>query len=244
MRLKVRIYPASEWEQPSRPVATVVLTDRRERAGWLPERAAEEARFFLERVETESEEVEQQIHSVLQKPFVIVSKASSGVIGPVRTRGDYSAEEPHGTPTYWRAAFGLLESQAGLIEDLEDYGRMLEKMEAAVPVAPEPEPAVADRSHILRQCSLYILRKLGDGLWAGKAAYDEACQQWTVPIHSKSLGAGVSIGEITLDAQGNILHAPSCRDVQRVLGVQCMCDLSHGERNDHPERPVFPATDG
>lgn len=130
MRFTVRLYDPSEQEQPLRPIATVVLNDQRERACWLPDHVAAEARFFLERVETESAEVEQRVRVVLQRPFVIVSKSSAHVTGAVRTRGDYSAREHHGTPTYWRAAIGRLESEAGLTDDLEDYGRMLQGMEA------------------------------------------------------------------------------------------------------------------
>jgi len=217
MRFKVRIYDPSNQEQPPRPIATVTLTDKREQACWLPKPVAVEAWFFLERVEAESEEVEQRIRSALQKNHLIVSKSSSDIIGAVRTRGDYSAEEAHGTPAYWRAAIGRLEGEAGLIEDLEDYGRMLQKMEAAAPLAAEPEPAVATRSHVLYQCSLYIIRNLGDGYWAGKATYDESLKQWTVPIRAESLGEEAPVGEFTLDVQGNIRHAPSRRTLQETV---------------------------
>ena len=92
MRFKVRIYDPSAQEQAPRPVATVVLSDRRGQACWLPEHLADEARFFLHRIETKSEEVERRIRTVLQQPFVSVSKSSSHITGAVRTRGDYSAQ--------------------------------------------------------------------------------------------------------------------------------------------------------
>lgn len=141
MRRTVRIYDPSVPARPSRPIATLVLGDRRERACWLPERVAAEARFFLEQIETESEDVKQRIRAVLQQPFVVISKSSAHVTGAVRTRGDYLAREPYGTPAYWRAAIGRLESEAGLTEDLEDYGRMLQEMEAGVPIRVEPGSA-------------------------------------------------------------------------------------------------------
>lgn len=132
MRFRVRIYEPSTPEQPPRPVATVVLTDQWEQACWLPERVAEKAWFFLERVETESKDVEQRIRSALQKPSVMVIKSSTHITRTVRTRGDYVTQEPYGTPTYWRAAIGRLEHEARLTEDLEDYGWMLEGMEAQI----------------------------------------------------------------------------------------------------------------
>ena len=129
MICKVRIYAPFEQKQPSHSIATVVLSDRREQACWLPQYVAYEAQFFLMRVETENEDIEQRIRSVLQRSSVIVLKASTHITGTVRTRGDYRAEEPHGTPTYWRATIGRLKSEAGLIYDLQDYGQMLQQME-------------------------------------------------------------------------------------------------------------------
>ncbi|MBI1923459.1 hypothetical protein HYR99_04325 [Candidatus Poribacteria bacterium] len=130
MIFKVRIYVPFEQEQPSRPVATVVLSDQREEACWLPERVANESQFFLARVEAVSHDIDQQIRSVLQQSFLTVIKSSTHITGRVRTRGDYLAKEPHGTPTYWRGAIGRLKSEVGFIYDLQDYGWMLEKMEA------------------------------------------------------------------------------------------------------------------
>lgn len=129
MTFEVHIYAPFEREQPSRPIATVVLSDQREEACWLPERLAPEAWFFLARVEAESEDVEHQIRSVLQRPFLTVLKSSTHISGRLRTRGDYRAQEPYGTPTYWRAAIGRLKSEAGLIYDLQDYGAMLQGIE-------------------------------------------------------------------------------------------------------------------
>lgn len=130
MTSRIRIYTQFEQEQVLRPIATVVVSDQREQACWLPERVTAEAQFFLVRVEAESKDVEQQIRSVLQRPFVTVLKSSMHITRAVRTRGDYSANEPYGTPIYWRAAIGRLKSEAGLIYDLQDYGQMLQEMEA------------------------------------------------------------------------------------------------------------------
>ena len=129
MICKVRIYAQFEQGQPSRATATVVLSDQREQACWLPQHVTNKAQFFLMRVKAESTDIERLIRSVLQQPSVIVLKSSTHITGALRTRGDYRAEEPHGTPTYWRAAIGRLKSEAGLIYDLQDYGRMLQQME-------------------------------------------------------------------------------------------------------------------
>lgn len=207
MRYTVRVYATSEQEQRSEPLATVVLSDQREQAGWLPERLAAEARFFLERVETTDPELERLICTVLQQPSVRVFRASARRTGAVRTRGDYTAEALYGTPAYWRAVIGQLHSQERLIYDLHDYGRLLEVMDATLDVGEAPAPAVVDRSYVLRQCSLYLLHQGRQGLWAGKAAYNAAQQQWTVPVHEATLGADVQVGEIVVDAHGEIRRA-------------------------------------
>jgi len=75
----------------------------------------------------------------------------------------------------------------------------------------------ATAEEVEQEASRYILYQLGDQLWAGEPIYDESHEQWTAPIRAKSLGAEVSVGEITLGAQGNILHAPSRRDVLRAV---------------------------
>ena len=129
MICKVRIYAPFEQEQPSRTTATVVLSDQREQACWLPQHVTNKAQFFLMRVEAENTDIERRIRSVLQQPSLMVLKSSTHITGVVRTRGDYRVEEPHGTSTYWRAAIGRLKSEAGLIYDLQDYGQMLQQME-------------------------------------------------------------------------------------------------------------------
>jgi len=76
---------------------------------------------------------------------------------------------------------------------------------------------VATAKEVQRKASRYLLEELGNRLWAGDPTYDERHEQWTVPIHSRSLPADVGLGQITLDAYGNILRAPSHRDVQRAV---------------------------
>jgi hypothetical protein len=68
-----------------------------------------------------------------------------------------------------------------------------------------------------REASRYILHKLGDRLWADEPVYDEQSEQWTVPIHSRSLPRDVTLGHITLDAQGVIVRAPSRDDIRRAI---------------------------
>lgn len=207
MRYTVRLYATPEQEQRATPCATVVLTDQPEDAGWLPERLAAEARVFLERVDTADAEVAECIRTVLQQPSVRVAWASAHRTGAVRTRGDYTAAAPYGPPAYWRAVIGQLPSQAGLRYDLQDYAQLLEAMDAAVSPAVAPAPAVMDRSAVLRQCSLYLLRQGREGLWAGKATYAAAQQQWTVPVHDTASGTDIAVGEMVVDARGVIRHA-------------------------------------
>jgi hypothetical protein len=75
----------------------------------------------------------------------------------------------------------------------------------------------ATTEDVEREASRYILHKLGDRLWAGKPVYDESRKQWRVPLHSRSLSADVTLSEMTLDVRGKICHAPSRRDLQRVV---------------------------
>jgi hypothetical protein len=207
MRYTVRLYATPEQEQRAEPVATVVLTDQRQQAGWLPERVAAEVRLFLERIDTPDATIAQRVRAVLQQPSMRVARASAYRAGAVRTRGDYTAEAPYGSPAYWRVAVGRLQSQADLRYDLQDYERLLDALEVANGTAEVPVPTVADRSAVLRQCSFYLLRLGREGLWAGKAIYDVARQQWTVPVHDASLGGDVTVGEIVLDAHGMIHRA-------------------------------------
>ncbi len=126
--MRVRIYTSSETGQ--QPVATVRLSDRREDACDLPESIAPEARFFLVGVEADNEVYARQIREVLQRPSIPIPRSSSLRTRGVRTRGVYTAPEPYGTPAYWRAAFGLMRSETGMIYDFEDYSEMLQAMEA------------------------------------------------------------------------------------------------------------------
>lgn len=208
MQFKIHINDPSNQERSSHPIATIILTDDQKHAHWLPERVDASARFFLERVETESEDVERRILSAVQKPFVILSRSSYGIVGAVRTRGDYSTREPYGTPAYWRATIGRLERETGLTENLEEYGNVLQQMESAVHQKVATKHGVATRGQVIYQCSLYIIHSFGSECWAGKASFDESQQQWTVPIHNKALGEDISIGKITLNAQGKIVNDP------------------------------------
>jgi hypothetical protein len=209
-QFKVRIHAPSQ-----RPAATVVLSDQRERACWLPESRSAEAVFFVEEIEAESEEVRQRISTALFRTSAPVWKGGSSVSKRVRTRGDYLASEPYGTPAFWRAAFGLLERETGLRYDLQDYGQMLRGMEAPAIVDQSAEKVTAEE--VRREASRYIVHELGDRLWAGEPTYDERNERWAVPIHSRSLSADVTLGYITLNEQGVVVHAPSRRDVQHAV---------------------------
>jgi hypothetical protein len=123
--MKVRIYARAEGGGGRHPVAEVRLTDRRERASWLPGTPAPETAYFLEDVQADDPRIREEILAALRRPSVPVARAASSDEGGVRTRATYSADEPHGTPQYWRAAFGLLRATTGLTYDREDYAGLL-----------------------------------------------------------------------------------------------------------------------
>jgi hypothetical protein len=116
-------------------------------------------------------------------------------------------------------AIGRLQSQEGLRYDLQDYGRLLDAMEVAHGTAAVPVPAVADRSAVLRQCSLYLLRLGQEGWWAGTPTFDAAQQRWTVPVYATAGGEDVVTGEIVFDVRGQIEHV-HLPDPEPVLSPQ------------------------
>ncbi|MEW6207327.1 MAG: hypothetical protein AB1631_03105 [Acidobacteriota bacterium] len=67
----------------------------------------------------------------------------------------------------------------------------------------------ATREDVEREASHYILHELGDRLWAGTPVYDATSKLWTVPVHSLSLPKEVKLGQITVDARGAVIKAPT-----------------------------------
>jgi hypothetical protein len=143
--MRIRLYPESGAAEPAREgaVATLVIGPRREGA-ILPGLVEPAAQFFLEAVESDDPAQRARLVSLLTRDTVPVHRASSsGTRGPVRTRGDYTAQEPYGTPGYWRAVIGRLPAQVGLRLDADDYNQALREMEAPVPITePKIQPAV------------------------------------------------------------------------------------------------------
>ena len=70
---------------------------------------------------------------------------------------------------------------------------------------------------VRRKGSRYLLEELGNRLWAGVPAFDEARQQWTVSIHSHSVRPEVELGKLVLNPDGEVVRAPSRSAVRRVL---------------------------
>ncbi len=83
-------------------------------------------------------------------------------------------------------------------------------------MSPSKQPR-ATATEVEREASRYLVQKLGDRLWAGEPTYDEDREQWTVPIHARSLPAHVVLGAILLDAHGVVIHAPSRLALQRAI---------------------------
>jgi hypothetical protein len=148
--MRIRLYHGEGPLDPSREVATISIGTCREGA-FLPERVGPAARFVLETVQTEDPEQKQRLLAALVRDSVTVHRASSSrAQGGIRTRGDYMAEEPYGTPAYWRAVIGRLPSDVGLRFDLDDSNAVLQGMEAPATTAvsakaeaasgPRPDP--------------------------------------------------------------------------------------------------------
>jgi hypothetical protein len=83
-------------------------------------------------------------------------------------------------------------------------------------MSPSKRPRVM-ADDVEREASRYIVYELGDQLWAGAPVYHERRNQWTVPLHARSLPVDVVLGEITLDAHGRVARAPSRRTLQRAV---------------------------
>jgi len=139
--MKLSLYRSGQETGP--PVAEVSISDRREQACRLPTHVDPGARFFLQRVETDDPVLEQQLLEVLTRDSIRVNRATAKTRGPVRTRGDYLAQEPYGTPAYWRAVLGGLPVFANLQADRRDLASALVEMDRAVPdqgAAPQTSP--------------------------------------------------------------------------------------------------------
>jgi tetratricopeptide (TPR) repeat protein len=65
------------------------------------------------------------------------------------------------------------------------------------------------------EAARYIVHELGDQLWAGDPTYDARHEQWTVPLHARSLPADEVLGRLSVDAQGRVVRAPARRTLQR-----------------------------
>jgi hypothetical protein len=123
--MKVRIYEGADAGPDARPVATVTIgTSPGPDLG--PSHVEPSARFFLEAIETSDPAVRQRLKEALTRETVPISRALVSQRGAVRTRGDTTVPEPHGTPAYWRAALGRLAFEKHLSCDPGDYRSLLE----------------------------------------------------------------------------------------------------------------------
>ena len=76
-----------------------------------------------------------------------------------------------------------------------------------------PKPTADD---VRREASRYLAYELGDLLWPGEATYDEAANEWRVPIHSQSLPRDVVLDHLKLDATGRVRNPPSRQELERI----------------------------
>jgi hypothetical protein len=144
--MKLRIYEEADAGPDARPVATVTIGTSR-RSDLAPSRVEPSAQFFLEAIETGDPAVRQRLEESLLRERVPVSGALVSRRGGIRTRGDTTVSEPHGTPAYWRAALGRLPFEQHLSCDPGDYKSLLAWVDPPVAVAAAAAPNVAAPQH-------------------------------------------------------------------------------------------------
>ena len=144
MRMQVRLYRPSQTGQPRRTVATLTLTDRRDAACLVPSDLAPSARYFLRSVDSDDGDLTDRIVAVLRQASIRISRTTASSGRGVRARGDVFADEPYGTPAYWRTAVGRLESELPLEFDPHDWTEMVHLMDGATAPGPGAEDAASD----------------------------------------------------------------------------------------------------
>jgi hypothetical protein len=102
----------------------------------------------------------------------------------------------------------------------------------------------ATRKDIEREASRYILHELGDRLWAGDPVYDKTRRLWSVPVHSLSLPQDVELGQITVDAHGAVVKAPTRSVIKRMFlvarNLKAKAPLRHALRPEFKKRREKP----
>ena len=147
MRMQVRLYRASQATEPRRPVATLTLTDRHDDACLAPSNLAPSARYFLRSVDCDDWDLTDSIVAVLRRASIRISRSTASSGGGVRTRGDAFADEPYGTPAYWRAVVGRLETELPLEFDARDWTRMVHLMDGTTAPAADAEDDAWEDDH-------------------------------------------------------------------------------------------------
>jgi len=69
------------------------------------------------------------------------------------------------------------------------------------------------KEEIYKKADLHLLTALGQFIGAGEPVFDNMIEVWIVPVFHKSNIATFPIGEMLLDKEGNILDAPTDKDV-------------------------------
>lgn len=73
------------------------------------------------------------------------------------------------------------------------------------------------KEEIYKKADLYLLMNLGQFIGAGEPAFDNMIEVWIVPVFHKSNIATFPIGEMLLDKEGNVLDAPTDKDIDSVF---------------------------
>ena len=63
----------------------------------------------------------------------------------------------------------------------------------------------------------YLIENIGNLVGPGEPIFDSKIGVWVVPIFHMSKIAVFSVGEIVIDNEGNILYAPTDKDIDNVF---------------------------
>ena len=73
------------------------------------------------------------------------------------------------------------------------------------------------KEEIHKKADLHLLTNLGQFIGAGEPVFDRMIEVWIVTVFHKSNVATFPVGEMLLDKDGNVLDAPTDKDIDGVF---------------------------
>ncbi len=73
------------------------------------------------------------------------------------------------------------------------------------------------KEEVYKKADLHLLTSLGQFIGAGEPVFDRMIGVWVVPVFHKSNMATFPVGEVVLDKDGNVLDAPTDKDIDSVF---------------------------